>query len=234
MNKTEDRRTENCRSEKGEANKVQGQHRRNSKAGAAQRSRRRMIICVVIAMVLVLALFLYILGERYFRTHYVWGTTVNGDSVAGMTVEEVQASLLSEIDDYTLVITERTGDGGTTEETITGAEIGLTLTFDDSLEEALEAQADGGWLMSLGTKTELEISTMVEYNETAWEQKMDSLQCFQDDFVTKPEDAYLSEYQEGVGYEIVEAVAGNQTNQSKVIEILAEAVLNLEETITLE
>lgn len=234
MNKKEDRRTENHRSEKTDANPGQGQHRRNSKASAAQRSRRRMIVCVAIAMVLVLALFLYILGERYFRTHYVWGTTVNGNSVAGMTVEEVKESLAGEIGDYTLVITERTGDGGTTEETITGTEIGLTLTFDDSLDTALEEQADGGWLTRLGTKKELEFSTMVEYNEDAWEEKMDSLQCFQEDFVTKPEDAYLSEYQEGIGYEIVEAVAGNQTNQSKVVELLAEAVLNLEETINLE
>ncbi len=201
---------------------------------SGKRTSTVMIVSVAAAAVLVLVLFLILLGEVFFKTHFAWGTTVNGNSVAGMTVDQVMDQLSTDIDGYTLLIYERNGEGEKVTETMIGSEIGLRFLFDDSLDQAMDRQGSGGWLWNLGRKKEIEISAMVEYDESAWEKKLDSLQCFDSDFITKPVDACLSDYEEGVGYEIIEELPGNQPDRTKVTEVLSEAVLHLESSVDLD
>ncbi|MDD6213554.1 MAG: L,D-transpeptidase family protein [Clostridiales bacterium] len=193
-----------------------------------------MVASLSAAIVLVLLLLLFLLGNWFFRSHYTWNTKINGISVFGMTEETVKKRLRDTVTDYTLTIEERQSDGTMTSEFLNGNDIGLTLVFDDTLEDILAGQSGGSWLWSAFSVKELEISTMVEYDEKSWDKTVGKLQCFQEDFVKSPKDASLSEYESGKGYEIIPEDQGNQLIKKKTLSALQSAVTSLQSEINLE
>lgn len=54
--------------------------------------RKKIIFCVIIVIVVLLvAGFIgYFVGENYYKSHFLKGTTVNGIDVSDMTVEELE------------------------------------------------------------------------------------------------------------------------------------------------
>ena len=215
---------------------MDGENRQHKKYGAGSvkwKNPAGMILPVVLAILLILLLLGWLIGNRYFRSHYAYGTTINGVSVFQMTEAQVKEVLQDQLADYTLELTERTGDGGSITESITGQEIGLQLTFDDSLDRQLAEQEGLGWITALWNPREVTLDTIVAYDAKLWKEKVDRLQCFQDDFVVKPQDAALSDYQDGVGYVITDEVQGNQVNRKTVEAALEEAVLALETSLDL-
>lgn len=171
-----------------------------------------------------------VFGERYYRSHFVRGTVVNGIDVSGKTVDEVEKQLGTALQDYKLTIHERTGDGGSTDETISGGEIGLEMTFDDSLQKLLLSQQNGNWarMLANGAANNTKITTGNAYNQEAFRMKMDALQCFQDDFIQQPENAYLAD-----DYEIVAEVVGNAPNRDPIVNAISAAVLSLQTELDL-
>lgn len=188
-----------------------------------------LIIIIVTAVLLIAGFTGYFLGEHYYGSHFMKGTIVNGIDVSKMSVEELE----DKIQDYTLTIEERTSEGDSEEETITGSQIGLTLVSDGELQKLLEKQQGGRWIFGKGQ--EYRIEELTEYDEKLWQEVVDNLQCFSDDFVSEWKNAYVTEYDETRGgFQIVDEVLGNQTDRDKVIECLSGAVIKLEDKVNLE
>lgn len=176
----------------------------------------------------------YVAGGHYFRTHFIRGTVVNGIDVSGRTPEEVKSRFENEIEDYQLIVRERSPEGNTEEEKISGGEIGLGMVFDNALRKALSEQQNGGWLALYGQERQLVLGSMIQYDESAWNMRLDRLKCFDDDWIVHPVDAELSEYQSGKGYVIIPEITGNAPNESVIRKALQQAVLSLQTELDLE
>ena len=214
---------------------MEEERKERKKYGSKKNKKKRtgMIVLLLLGILVVLLAIGWLLGNRYFQEHYAYGTTINGSNVFRMTEDEVKNYLSSDLDSYSLDIIERTGDGGTATEKIQGSEIGLKLTFDDSLDRMLEKQNGIGWIRAVWEPVSVQLEKVVEYDTSLWNSRIDHLQCFQDSFVVKPKDAALSKYQEGVGYTIIEEVPGNQPKKKDVEEAIREAIVGMESVLDL-
>lgn len=203
----------------------------DTEVGKKPNKKKILIICIIstTTVLLIAAVAGFFIGENYYSSHFMKGTKLNGIDVSHMTVNQIN----QRIQDYELVIEERDGDGKNVKETITGAQIGLTLEEEGQLEEIFESQQGGKWIVGRGQ--EYEIEKLTQYDEEKWKTMMDNLQCFSEDFVTEPQNAYVQEYNENDGkFQLIEEVEGNKADESKVEQVLKDAVLKLDETASLE
>ena len=169
------------------------------------------------------------MAQKYNRVFFP-NTTINGVNASGKTVAEVEQLISAGTTGYTLEIQER----GDVTEQLTGESIGLNSVFDGSLEKLLEEQNPYAWLGHQFQPENKEIKTMVEYDQEKFQTAVQSLKCLDPDEITKPEDAYVSDYIPGAGYQVVPAVQGNQPDEAMLAEGLSNAVINLQPTVSLE
>lgn len=204
---------------------------RKSKRGAAQWWIRLIVLIFLFLAVLggIGAAFYISKGKKYQEVFFP-NTVINGVDASEQTIEEVKKKIAEGIQGYQLVIEERGG----AQETVTMEEIGLHSVFDGSLEAMLEAQNPNEWLRYTRESQSFEVPTMIAYDETAFQERIDGLECLDAENVTQPQDAYLSEYTPGVGYSIVPEEQGNELDKDKVIEVISHAILNLQQSVNLE
>ncbi len=183
----------------------------------------------VAAAALIAALIYLQMGRQYEKVFFP-NTTINGVDASKKSIEEVKKSIASGIDGYVLSIRER---GGNTEE-IKGKDIGLESVFDGSLEKLLADQKTYQWLKHIKTPQEYDIGTMIQYDKDKLEALVSGLSCLNDELVEKPENARVSGYASGQGYQILPAKEGNQLDPEKVKTEISQAVINLKPEISLE
>ncbi len=193
------------------------------------RNRRRK--CLLIAGVIVVALVAaYLIVSLIFQSRFLPGTTVNGIACGGKTVEQTEEILKQETETYVLTLVER---GETTEE-ITGTDIGLEIDFGEELDQLLDQQNGFKWPDAFSNGEELQAEQLISCDEEALQEVLSELSCMDESGMTDSEDAKLSDYIEGTGYEIVEAVYGTRI-QTDVFQAAAEeAVTNLQAELNLE
>ena len=181
----------------------------------------------VVAFAIIISL--YMIKERYHKTHFMKGTIINDIDVSGMTIQDVN----QKIRQYNLTITERTSDGETVEEIIGGDELGLQLASTDELNDILKSQSKGKWLFGSGqTYT---VDDFVKYDQKYYEECMGYLQCFSDDFIVKPSDAYISEYDETEkAFKIIAENQGNLLDEKKAKQLISDKILRLDQKLDLE
>lgn len=171
---------------------------------------------------------IYAVGYSYYQSHFLDGTIVDRIDVSKMTIGE----LTEELEDYALQIIERKTDGSTLEEEIQGKEIALSYASMEPLEEFLLEQ--NTWLWFLPQQAEHQTEGLVSYDEQKLKERVEALQGFQSDFAVSPTDAYISDYSQENGYEMVEETQGNELDASKTLEAIKGAVLALEEQVNLD
>lgn len=195
-----------------------------------QKKGKGKVVIAIIGVLVVLLAAAYIGIGIYYQSHFPFHTVINGVDCSGRTVEEVKALVTREAQRYQLTITGRDG----LEDTITSTQIGLHPEFDRSLETALKSRGGFAWLLSLFRETTIELETMVVYDEVMLADAMDGLAFFDERNIKLPEDAYISEYRENIGYEVIPEVEGNVLNRAAVEELVQNAVTNLQATLSLE
>lgn len=183
----------------------------------------------VAAAALIAGVSYYQMGKHYEKVFFP-NTTINGVDASKKSVEEVRELIASGIDNYTLAILERGGK----EETIKGRDIGLEAVFDGSLEKLLGSQEAFQWVRASKEPKSYEIETMIQYEEGKLESELLKLSCFQEEQMEQPEDAYISDYAPGQGYTIVAPKEGSLLEPQKAREGIAEAIVNLKPSVSLE
>lgn len=172
----------------------------------------------------------YIYKGKEYETTFFPSTKINGIDASDKTVDEMEELIAAQVDDYELTLVKRGGDA----EKIKGKDIGLSTVFDGELEQYLSEQEPMEWMLHLTERKNHEINAMVVYDEDKLTEKLDSLGMFDEEQVQQPQDAYLSEYVPGQGYEIVPEQQGNALNKEKVAEFVKTALQNLDSKLVLE
>lgn len=184
---------------------------------------------VLAALLLILGGTYFALGQKYKKVYFP-NTKINGVDASGKTIAEVRELIAAGIDGYVLTIEER----GDKTEQISKEDINLHSVFDGSLEKILFAQNPSEWLKYQFSPSVYEIETMIAYDETALEEKVNSLDCMNPELMIKPENARISDYIENQGYTIVPEVPGTAVIPETVKNGISDAILNLKEKVSLE
>ncbi|MDE7206206.1 MAG: L,D-transpeptidase/peptidoglycan binding protein [Lachnospiraceae bacterium] len=185
-----------------------------------------MILSAVCVPVLcILAIYLY--GMNRYKSCFMNGTVIDQIDVSGMTISQ----LTERIQGYVLQVEQRQPDGTVLVEDISGADIGLTYASMEPFEKILEDQNNLLWFIHQGTEQITE--NMITYDAAALETKIKSLSGFRRDFIVEPENAYISDYIPGTGFEIIAETLGTRLNRQKTFEVIQTAVEGLEEYISL-
>lgn len=206
--------------------------RRNGNKMPPSRERRKIagFACSVLLLVMVVAAGVYgWMGQKYQEVFYP-NTMINGLDASGKTVEEVEHYINAGMDGYILTLELR--DGKT--EQINGREIDLHAEYDGTMGNILQTQNPWLWGQHFIAGTGYSIDTMMVYDKEKLSRVIHNLTCMDASEAEKPKDAYLSDYIEGIGYQIIPEEQGSKLVESVVLEGVSEAILNLRTRLSLE
>lgn len=192
-------------------------------------SKKQKIFCIL-GIIFLLLLAVYVGVAVFFQSHFGPRTMVNGIKASGKNPEQIEKEIEKEIEGYEITIEER----GDKSEVLQGEKLGLKAEFDSSLEKELKKQNGFAWPLQLFRTSEIEIEAMITYDSEALETELRSLACMDEEQVVKPENASVSEYSEGKGYEIVPEKEGTEIDFAKLLEVMDKSVINLKKTVSLE
>lgn len=176
---------------------------------------RKLLIGLIIVLLLLTA-GAWIFGVHYFTEHFLPGSLVNGFNCSYMTQEEAEDLLKKKTEVYALAIRTR-GNGV---ESLYADEISLKYSSDGSVNRLLHKQNRFGWFLAFGQHKEYTLASSVTFDEALFEQKINSLNCMQDNI--EPVDAYIKENEDG--FEVVSEIEGNRIDRDSLCSDLKDAV----------
>lgn len=188
------------------------------------------IACGSFLVVIVAAAAMYGLTGRKYQEVFYPNTLINGLDASGKTVKEVEQYINAGMEGYILTLELR--DGKTAQ--IDGREIGLHAEYDGTMNNILHGQNPWLWGQHYITGTGYSIDTMVLYDEEKLKQLIKNMDCMDFNQIEKPQDAHLSDYINGIGYEIISEKQGSQLSEAVVLEGVSEAILNLRPQLSME
>lgn len=163
-----------------EADEIDEVHPRKStrrRRGARRRGRRKKSMSKkpwIIAGSIVGALLVIYLGAAvFFMSHFLVNTTVNGKDFSGKTAADVEDYLKEQVEEYELTIQEQNN----VSDVISGTDISLTYKENSQVEDALDAQNQLLWIVSLFAKSSADVTIEVEYDEAALQERIENLQA---------------------------------------------------------
>lgn len=197
-----------------------------------KKKNQKMVLWSNLGVLFAFLLGLLIAGSVYCSSHFSKGTIINEIDASGLTMEELE----SRMREYVLTVRERTGEGSYITETITGDQIGVTVSNTDELNGILKQQNILKAISSYikGEQQVYTVENLYAYVDSALMTAILKLQGFQESFVVEPVDAHISEYDAENGYQIVPEIQGNVLNQTKTIQTVETAVDALLTEIDLE
>ena len=213
-------------------NEVRNEHERGRSRARKPKtgSRKPLFIALgVIAAVLVGGAAGYAGYAQQYKDTFLPNTRINGIEAEGMTVDEVKQQIAGDVTGYKLAIAARTGD-----EVLPGDTIGLTTQFDGSLERMIAEQNPYAWLQHKMNAETYTVGTQIVYDEARFNQAVENLACLAPENTVKPENAYVSDYIDGTGYQVVPEKEGSELDAEGLKALLSEAVLSLRDSVNLE
>ncbi len=193
--------------------------------------RKKTIVLWILLITVLIAM-----GGTYYgiSTHYkdrfVENIVINGFDASDMTVQEVEQMIADEVEDYDVVITKLGGE----QETISGEDFDYHFVSKGEIQGLMDRQNQLDWLPAfIGGKKSYKLNASTEYDAEKLRTVMNSLDCFQDANVTKPQDAYLNRRDDGQYY-VEPEVEGNQLDPDKVFALLSETVTGSGTAVDLE
>ena len=163
-----------------EVDEIDEVHPRKStrrRRGARRRGRRKKSMSKkpwIIAGSIVGALLVIYLGAAvFFMSHFLVNTTVNGKDFSGKTAADVEDYLKEQVEEYELTIQEQNN----VSDVISGTDISLTYKENSQVEDALDAQNQLLWIVSLFAKSSADVTIEVEYDEAALQERIENLQA---------------------------------------------------------
>lgn len=172
----------------------------------------------------------YLVKAGSYREAFCPNTVINGLNAEGMTVDEVKASMSSRLDGYEIRLLGRDGK----ETVLTKEDLGLYTVFDGTLEQMMEGQNPLLWGMAWFGGTDSKVDALVAYDETRFADCIDALPLLKEENALPYRQAYLSDYIQGKGYEVVPEDPGTAMDKERFTEALSKAVLSLEPELSLE
>ena len=167
---------------------------------------------VITAGVMLTVAVFYIVMAVFFKSHFTFGTTINGLNVGGKNTAQVEKLLKKETETYVLEILEREDKV----EGIAGSNIGLELKLNGEVKALLKEQNGLLWIGDIFKKPALVLEQNATYDERALRSEVSSLNALKPSNQREPVNATYSEYT-GTGYELVPADYGTTLIEEKVV-----------------
>ena len=190
---------------------------------------QKIIIGCSLLMVSILVI-AYLCVSQFYKDHFYARTFINGTDCSNLTVEEAKEKIATHVNTYVLTIKERND----VTEKISAADIGLTCTFDKDVSELLENQSAYAWIANFFKKNKVDNPYTLSYDNKKLKKTVDSLLAVSSKEIQAPVNATISEYDETKGFTIIEEQQGNKVDETKLLNTIQEAVMNLKSEIVLE
>lgn len=167
-------------------------------------------------------LLIYFAGVYFFSSHFLPGSTVNGQNTSYKTLSEATSLIENNTANRTVSIIKSDGSS----EKITADSVGLTYNDNGGTETALKSQNIWTWPVTMLEKTVVGAETRdddLKYDQDKLNQAVASLSAVTDTSVTAPQDAKV-EYDQDTAQFVVRAENdGNQVNTAALTEAVAQA-----------
>lgn len=187
-------------------------------------SARAKIILIVLAALLVV----YLGGALFYHSRFLSGTVLNGHSVGGQKVEEVQKNVENDLDAHTLQLIERKDQ---TEE-ILAADIDMKVELGDSVQKALEEQNEFLWFTAFFKDIKVTLQPNVTYDEAKLTTVIDGLACFKKENIEKPVNAKI-QLKDGE-FVVIDEVYGTTVKKEELTTAVKEALNTSQTKLDLE
>ncbi len=195
----------------------------------ADGGKRRKKLYITIPVVAAAVAAVYLGVSAYYMRHYLPNTVINGIDCSSKTVDELEVLIIGEVDEYELTLEERGGSA----ETIRGAEIGLQVVFDGTLNEILEEQKAFAWPAALLESSAYEPGNTVTYDADLLAEVLSELECMDAEQMTMTADAQIV-FAESESFEIEPEVYGTYMEPETLSAVVDTAICSLTENLDLE
>ena len=159
-------------------------------------------------------------------SHFYFRTTLNGNSVSGYSANKIHDNWKEDINSYSLKIVESDG----TESELLGADIDLTLQWDDTIANMISKQNGFEWPIKLFKPDNLTSEAIVTFDEDKLDTVIDGFSFMDESKQKMPIDATVSDYDEDNGFTLVESVPGTAINRPILKKAVETALYGLADT----
>lgn len=190
-----------------------------AKRRRSRKQRRKMKVMVGgVVLTLTVLIGLYVGISFFFHDHFFFRAKINGWRVGGMDLQAAEEKVGDGVEDYLLTVFDR--DGG--KHHVYGGDIECSYVPDGSVEKLLRRQNPIQWISEVFSPQNSEVPITMEYKEELISKAVESLDCFQEENITKPESARIEEGEDG--YYIEPEKPGNQMIFENVLAKVKQAV----------
>ena len=147
----------------------------------------------------------------YFHDHFYPGTVINEMNFSLGTADTAEEKIKEDAEDYLLAIHDR-------EDRVTyisGKDIDYHYESDGSIQKVMDKQNSMLWPLYISKDHSHTVNVKLTYDESKLVKLVEGMDCFKEENIEKPEDAYLK-YTDN-GYEIVPEKKGNQPLEEQIM-----------------
>ena len=146
----------------------------------------------------------------YFHDHFYPGTVINETNFSLGTGEAAEAKIKEEAEDYLLAVHDREDRVSY----ISGSDIDYHYESDGSIQKMMDDQNSMLWPLHIGKEHSHTVEVKMTYDESKLVTLVEAMDCFKEENIVKPEDAYLKCTENG--YEIVPEKQGSQPLEEQI------------------
>lgn len=187
-------------------------------------SKVRKKIIIAAASVVGGLLLIYLCMVAYFNCHIFPGTRFGNVKLSGKSADGAEEELDGLLADYKLAITGRDGAS----EVINRDDIKLKYVLDGFGTKLIDAQNPFAWPAHLFRKNTIDEKFDVEYDADMLADKITSMKMTSEENMVDPVDAYIGDYESGVGFKIVGEVIGSKLDMEKFEASVKDALTNVQ------
>lgn len=186
-----------------------------------------IITSSIILAVVAIVIGVYLGIASYYKERFLMGTFVNGVDCSDKTLEDVEAMLQKQVEEYSITIYE----ANDASEVIEGTAMDIIYGGYKELKEAFEKQNAYHWPKALFEKTNIKAEIVFEYSQEKLDTIISELECMKAENQVAPVSATV--VYSGSEFVIKDEVAGTQLDATKVSEVIHAGVTAMEESVNL-
>ncbi len=188
--------------------------------GRAKWSAGRIVFSAFAAVFAVFAV-VYIAVGVFFGSHFYPETSINGINVSFCDEEGAQEKIRDDAEDYMLAVHDRND----VVMYVTADAIDYRYEPDGSVGALLDGQKPMQWPFNIFDSHDCTVEVHTSYDTEKLEEVVRAMDCFIEENIEAPTDAYIA-YTEEDGYVIIPETQGNQPVEERVIADIMEAIEN--------
>ena len=168
-------------------------------------------LIIGISSVVVLLAAAYAGVGYYFHDHFYPGTVINETNFSLGTADAAEEKIMEDAEDYLMAIHDR-------EDRLTyicAKDIDYHYESDGSIQKVMDEQNSMLWPLYISKDHSHTVNVKLTYDESKLVKLVEGMDCFKEENIEKPEDAYLK-YTDN-GYEIVPEKKGNQPLEEQIM-----------------